>query len=171
MGSKPYIILLDGPKGSGKTSVARLLKEKLPQVDFLSLDEERRKIPNARATTEFNRQAFDIILSKIESAFDSGRGIVLDSGLSRVRVEAIEAIAQKCAASIFKYALIAPRDVLLSRVRARDEKKSKATDEERFMYTYTQQQSKDFHDFTVFDTSNTLSVDIAAKILNESSKL
>ena len=35
---KNYIILLDGPKGAGKTMTGSLLSKKLLNTDFLSLD-------------------------------------------------------------------------------------------------------------------------------------
>lgn len=167
MNSKPYIILIDGPKGSGKTSVWELLKEKLPDVEFLSLDEERRKIPNARATDDFNNQAFEIIYEKIKEALGRKKSVLLDAGVKPERIERIDQIAQTFEVPILKFALIAPQDVLLSRIRDRDMKKGKATDEERFWYTYHAQQSKDFKDFIIFDTSKIFSEEIASKIYAE----
>lgn len=160
----PYIVLIDGPKGSGKTSVWELLKEKVPDAEFLSLDEERRKIPNARATDDFNNQAFEIIYDKMRAALDVKKTIILDAGVKPERIERIYEIARAFSVRILKYALIAPAEVLLSRIRQRDQQKGKTTDEERFWYTYRAQQSKDFRDFTVFDTSIMSSQEIVSKI-------
>ena len=94
-----------------------------------------------------------IILKKIADAIAKGKGVVLDCGLVQDKHDRAVALAERLAVPLYKYALIAPRDILLSRVRERDVSKGKATDEERFEYTYGVQQAKDFEGYEVFDTS------------------
>lgn len=56
------IILLDGSKGAGKTSVGALLVEKINDVSVLSLDIERRALPNKeKSRTELNKDAFKLL--------------------------------------------------------------------------------------------------------------
>ena len=51
------IILLDGSKGAGKTSVGALLVEELNDSSILSLDIERRALPDKeKSRTELNKE-------------------------------------------------------------------------------------------------------------------
>ena len=38
---KKYLILLDGPKGSGKSNLSELLEKKLSNTEFFGIDKER----------------------------------------------------------------------------------------------------------------------------------
>ena len=59
------IILLDGSKGAGKTSVGALLIKEINDASILSLDIERRALPDKeKSRTELNKEAFEIIMRK-----------------------------------------------------------------------------------------------------------
>ena len=164
---KQFIMFLDGPKGSGKSTVGGLLKLKLSNTDFFGLDEERRKISGAKTNTEFNNQAFQAILENTEKSLVAGKNVVIDSGLKEGRIAQIHQVLSKHKASLFSYAFIAPYNVLLSRVRERDAQKGKTTDEKRFQETYATQQAKDFKNFTIFDTSKISPEDIIVQIITK----
>ena len=71
------IILLDGSKGAGKSTTASLLREKVSDNIFLSLDDIRHSIPNAMATAEYNQLAYDKLLLQAESSIKEGKNIIM----------------------------------------------------------------------------------------------
>jgi predicted kinase len=164
---KLCIIILDGPKGSGKTTIRKLLENHLPNTEFLSLDKARLSIENSKPTDDFNAQAFDILYVQIRNYLLQKKSVVLDSGVKSERMAVLQTIAKETHAAVYAYSLTAPFEILASRVRERDTLKGKVTDEERLRYTYDVQQAKSFEDYKVFDTSVCTSDEVVVSILKD----
>lgn len=168
-----YIILLDGSKGAGKTTVSELLRKQLPNLECLSVDTERRILEaqeegwRARWTrTERNQKAFDVILKKTEECLGQGMNVVIDCGWIEKRILAVEAIAERNKAKVYKFLLHAPHGVLLDRVRARDAAKGWETNVERFDEIHKHVYAKEFTDFSIIETETLKPEEIAEKIIH-----
>jgi predicted kinase len=115
------LIILNGPTGIGKSTVASRLQAKIPRSIVLDIDEIRRSFPNYRenpreslafsyqkageALEENLRNGFDVIIDKTIS--DSG---ILDS---------YSAVAAACGARVFEFILFADRPTLQKRADER----------------------------------------------------
>jgi len=143
------VILLDGPKGSGKSTLCSLLREHLSHADFLSLDEERKRLASAVVN---NPEAFEQLIKKARLALHQGKNVVIDSGVTEERLHLLEILSGECDAHLYKFSLIAPRDVLLSRVQARDAERGRGFDRDRFDFTLAAQQSKSFEGYITLDS-------------------
>lgn len=163
---KNFLILIKGPKGSGKSTTVVLLKTKLSNTEFIGLDQMRKSIPESKPTDEFNAKASDLLLSKMAELMSGRINIVVD-GISNARIAELESLVQNSGYKLLKYALTAPINVLLDRVKERDRAKGKMTDEDRFHYTYKMQQASDLSSYKVFDTSTTDTQAIVSVILKE----
>ncbi len=161
------LIILDGARGAGKSSVSALLKEKMSNTVFVGLDLIRNLITKSKANDDFNDIAFDAIYSITDSFISNGVNVVIDSGLKEGRVQKLKEIALKHKAFIFMYYLSAPKDVLWERIQKRGKERNKMPSPERFDYTFKAQQSKDFSNFTEIDTTKHDPEKIANKIYDE----
>ncbi len=150
---KNFFILLDGPKGSGKSTLSELLRQNLSNTEFFSLDTERKLLVRTDSINNDNGRAFEIIVEKLKAVFEQNKNAVLDSGISEERLKTLEMISNEYDVQLYKFSLIAPYDVLHSRVKERDMNKGKDFDKNRFDSTYKAQQSKSFSDFYVIDSS------------------
>jgi len=150
---KKYLILLDGPKGSGKSTLSGLLKQNLSNTEFFSLDGERKLLERTDSIDNDNKRAFQVITKKLKDVFEQNKNAVIDSGISEERLKTLEMISNKYDVHFHKFSLIAPYDVLHSRVKERDESKGRDFDKNRFDYTFKAQQSKSFDDFCIIDSS------------------
>ena len=149
-----FLILIDGPKGSGKSTLSELLKNNLSNTEFFSLDNERKLIEKTDSRDNDNKKAFHIITEKLEKNFEQNKSAVVDCGLSsNERVNVLDTISKKYNVEVYKYSLIAHYDVLHSRVKERDKSRGKNFDKERFDYTFNAQQSKSFDGFSIIDSS------------------
>lgn len=163
----PFVISIDGPKGAGKTTVAALVHERLPKTVVLSLDEIRRAIPEAIPTEEFNALAFKTLLQRVVECVDQQKDVIVDSGLTEERSETLkEAIKDACGVWL-PYALTASYDVLLKRVRQRDQLNKRHTNKERFERSFDRQQEKNFEGITVFETTELSPEAIADRIVED----
>jgi predicted kinase len=150
---KKFLILLDGPKGSGKSTLSGLLKEHLTETEFFSLDNERKLLERTDSIDNDNKRAFHVITEKLEDTFKQNKNAVIDSGISEERLKILETLANTYDIQIHKFSLIAPYDVLHSRVKERDKSRGKDFDENRFNLTFKGQQSKSFEDYSIIDSS------------------
>lgn len=149
---KNYLILLDGPKGSGKSTLSELLKNNLSNTEFFSLDSERKLLERTDSIDNDNKRAFDIITEKLKGVFEQNKNAVIDSGISGERLKILEMISNEYGIIFHKFSLIAPYDVLHSRVKERDESRGKDFNKNRFDFTFKAQQSKSFEDFCMIDS-------------------
>ena len=69
------IIILDGSKGAGKSTTAKLLCDVLNDSIVLSLDHERDLLVNQEGRTiqARNKEAFEVLLNKCASSIDEGK--------------------------------------------------------------------------------------------------
>src|ERR1700730_2992594 len=100
------IILLDGSKGAGKTSIGTLLVKEMYDVSMLSLDIERRALPNKeKSRTELNREAFEIIIEKAKKLLEESHNIVVDCGLLEERIKRFEDLSREKSTKLYKFFL------------------------------------------------------------------
>lgn len=160
------IILLDGSKGAGKSSVSELLLQYLKNTVYLGIDTERRKLPIENKTREdLNKEAFEGILIKTQEAVSEGKRVIVDCILTSERISQFEHISHTMNTALVKFFLKATRDTLLERVLARDKASNRETSMERFDEMYTMTHTKEFDDFNIIET-DTLSIEeIVKKIL------
>lgn len=148
-----YLVLIDGPKGSGKSTLSELLKKNLSNTEFFSLDDERKLLERTDSRDNDNKRAFQIITEKLERVFGQNKSAVVDCGLSsNERMNILDKISKKYDVKVYKFSLIAHPDILHSRVKERDESRGKVFDKERFDYTFNAQQSKSFDGFQIIDS-------------------
>lgn len=161
------VISIDGPKGSGKTTIVGLLKQKFPSLVLLSLDEIRRSIPDAIPTEEFNKLAFVTLIRRVVEQADQQKDVIIDSGLTEERVALLKDAIRDTFGVWHAYALTAPHDVLLTRLKKRDQANKRRTNEERFERSYERQQQKSFEGVTVIDTTALTAEEIAEQIAKD----
>lgn len=97
------LILLDGAKGAGKSTISNLLKDNLNNTAFIGLDLIRHLITKSKATDDFNKIAFDIIFLMVNSFLSNGISVVVDSGINKERLNKLREISLNNKASIFMF--------------------------------------------------------------------
>lgn len=149
---KKFLVLIDGPKGAGKSTISELLKGKLSNTEFFSIDEERKIIKKSGDRDEDNTRAFISITQKLVKVFEEQKNAVLDSAVFDNRLSILEDISKKYGVHLYKFSITAPPEVLRSRVKEREESKGKIFNCDRFDYTLGVVQNKSFEDFYVLDS-------------------
>ena len=168
---KPKLIILDGARGAGKSTVSALLKDKTENTAFIGLDLIRNLITKSKATDEFNAMAFDVIFSMTDSFLSNNITVVIDSGITKERDVTLKKIASKYDASVFMYYLSAPKEILWERIQKRGEERGKMPSRERFDYTFEMQQAKNFSEFVEIDTTKQNPAETAGQIYRDISSM
>jgi thymidylate kinase len=158
-----FLILLDGAKGAGKSSVCDLLQPKLPNTFFTGYKQKPKE--------EDDLVMMDVATRQLREHLNAGENVVIHNHLTEKRLQAFSQLGEECGAVVLKYHLTAPVEVLLRRLRQRDTSMGRETDEKRFHAVHRTQQAKDFSGFKSFDTTILSSEDIAESILQDLKEL
>ena len=166
---KPFVIIIDGPIGAGKSSIANLLHSKLKRTAIIRLDRIKHLI------SDYNQSHKDLQL-----ASDVGNAMVLIYLQNKINVIVEKAFTKeaflksfiknlKNKARIFIYQLDAPLKIRIKRVKKRpipyDAKKrptlKKIRDNSSHFYEFRYKKAKEF------DTSKLSTKKIVNEILKD----
>jgi predicted kinase len=147
-----YLLLIDGPKGAGKSTLSELLRNNLTDTEFFSIDEERILIEKTGDQDIDNKRAFISIVEKLVKIFEQKRNAVVDSAVFDDRLNIVENILKEYEIILHKFSLTASPDTLRTRVKEREESKGKEFNSDRFEHLLRVVQNKSFEGFHVLDS-------------------
>ncbi len=119
--NKPFFVIIDGPMGSGKTTVTKLLQDKLPRTAFLGTDKIKWFLSGFDRTSSADKEVSRAVtLGMCKEYLSRGFNVVLDQGF-REKAWAMPflKLAKKEGVRLMVYRLDASDEVLLERVAAR----------------------------------------------------
>ena len=166
MKNKLRFILLNGPIGSGKSTIANLLKSKLKRTAILSVEDIRQLISDFKYNKEDYLLTWKIIYSMCDEYFKNGISVLLEqSYCSKDNVNQFLHLAKKHKCVIGFYHLYAPRSILLERINQR--KKDYKTSKAQIISNIKKHEQMTYPDATVIDTSEMKPAEVAKLILND----
>ncbi|HBU28039.1 TPA: hypothetical protein DEB00_02905 [Candidatus Uhrbacteria bacterium] len=115
------LIIINGPSGIGKSTVAKMLHEDMPMSFLLDIDAQRRYISHYRENPEESETMSHVIGKNIVLAcFESDRDVILKKLILRANIlDAYRAIAEKYGAGIQECILWASKNFVMERTHAR----------------------------------------------------
>ena len=116
---KPFILILDGPMGSGKTTASKILNEKLEGTARVALADVKRFISGFEKDHAYNKISQEVIIVMTEEYIKRGISVIVEWAMRKERAETLKAIADKYNARFFMYQLDAPKELLIQRVKDR----------------------------------------------------
>ena len=116
---KTFIIQIDGPMGSGKTTVSKLLRQKLPDCARIALPDIKRLVPNFRENEITLKIIRDVILSMADIYLQNKICIIVEQISAPEDLIRLTKLSTKHNASLHAFRLTAPRDLRLKRVLER----------------------------------------------------
>lgn len=171
----PFLVVIDGPMGSGKTTTARLLHSKLEGTVRLERSEIKRFISNFDEDSH-NKVVQDVAMVMVDEFLKNGVSVVVEWTMSSGRVERFKEIAKKYNIRCYVYELYAPKDLLLKRVEERTRvllKKEELPDKNKeniyknFENNYSFRIDHKYKDATVIDSSKLSIEEVGERILSD----
>ena len=122
---KKFIILIDGPMGSGKSTVGELLSKKLKRTALINEDKIKWFISDFKRSKRDNAIIRSVLIEMAREFSKKSINLIIAQGFSKTHrpVTPFAKIAKQNKSKIFMYHLDAPKEILLERIKNR--KKSK----------------------------------------------
>lgn len=115
-----FLLLIDGPMGGGKSTVADLLKDKLENVLFTGLDRLKWSVSGFDRSPGQNKIVADLVLSITKTALEDGISVCVEQGFMRAEyMTPFVQLGKAMNAQVLIYQIEAPRDILKERLSAR----------------------------------------------------
>lgn len=114
------MIIIEGPVGSGKTTVGEILHKRLPRTAFVGLDRIKYFLSDFERNKEDNILSMNVVYSMMESYLKQGCNILFPQAIwKKKKLEPYFELARKFNTDVYLYQLEAPREVLLQRIKER----------------------------------------------------
>lgn len=113
---KPFIIIIDGPMGAGKTTVAKLLHLKLNRTTLLVWDEMKWLVNGLKNTSEDKNLITEIRFDIAKRFLLSGINVIVEGGFSKKeRLDLYLKLAKEQNLNLLGYYFSASEEILLER--------------------------------------------------------
>src|SRR3989338_1424432 len=80
---KKFFVVIDGPMGAGKTTVAKLLHQKIKRTALLGIDRVKWTVSDFSRSSKDNAMTADVVLAMCKEYLKHGLNIILDQGFMR----------------------------------------------------------------------------------------
>jgi predicted kinase len=124
---KPFLILIDGPMGSGKTTVAKMLHEQLKDTAHIGVDHIKRFISGFRTKPALNDISKNVVVSMTEKYLANGISVIVEQAMTAKEVDVFKRLAKKRGVVCLISQLEAPPESLTARVHQRTKLLEKPT--------------------------------------------
>lgn len=170
---KPFLIIIDGPMGSGKTTIGRLLHKELPRTAILSTDAIKFFISDFERGERDNAIAVSVLIQMCKEYVKQGINILLPQGFwKKEYMDPYIAFAKEHNLEIFIYQLEAPREVLLSRIAVRPTPAGRTpVPQDRVLRNLQTWEDNKFQVGKVFNTEQLTPEDIVKLMLEDLKKI
>ena len=161
MQDPPTFVLINGPMGSGKSTIARLLGKKLKRTAIIAIEDVRRLV-----LKEDNGLAWKVIYRMCDEYFRNHVSVLLQQTVaSQEIVNQFLRLAKRRRCIIRFYHLQAPREVLLERISKRESAKS--VSQTQALKNIKKQERIKFADARVINTATSKPAEVAQLVFND----
>ncbi len=114
-----FLILIDGPMGSGKTTTSKLINQKLPDTARVALPDIKRLVPNFQEDKNALKIIREVMEVMIDKYLENGVSVVVEQINKTEGVELLKTVAERHGAKFYAYRLNAPKEIRWIRVQDR----------------------------------------------------
>lgn len=115
------LIIINGPPGVGKSTVAEKLHKAVSLSYLLEIDALRRNISNYREQVKESRElSYYVSLAIVEACFSAGSDVIIDKAISNSTVmDRFFQVAKKYNANTYEFILNASKELVVKRAENR----------------------------------------------------
>ena len=166
--SKLSLIIIYGPAGAGKTTLADLLHDELAYTAHIGVDHIKRFISEFKTVSSHQEVSKSVINAMAGEYLQHGINVIVEQGMNGAEIAALKGIADQHGTNCLVYRLDASRAVLDERVADRTEKLNKPTiPKETIEALLKTHGDTTYPDTAVFDSGEMTTREMADRVLND----
>ena len=115
------LIILNGPAGVGKSTIASKIQSYMPEIEVISIDNLRRTMPNYRNNRQESlRLSYAYAEDYMKKYFNSGKTVIIDKCITQSEIlDRFIDIADKYGAKALEFILFAEKEIVKQRSKYR----------------------------------------------------
>ena len=167
---KPFLIIIDGPIGSGKTTVSELLHKKLRKTALISLDKIKRLVSDYKPMHKYHQLASEVGKAMVKEYLKNGWNVIIEKAFTREKfIKKYLNFNKNKGIRVFVYQIMIPFDIAIKRVRQREKFRNQISklSTNRIKRNYRHYDSYGYKKAKIFDSLKLKPEKIAAEILKE----
>lgn len=162
----PFLLLLDGMTGSGKTTTSKKMAEKIPRLATIGLDKVKLFISDFERGDRDNGIARDITIAMTKIYLASNISVCVDQPIKSDEISVYEDIAKEYSVPIYKIQMFADPEVALKRIQERMKSWDKPTPMELVHRNISIFKSKKDNGFYQIDTTSKSIDEVLSEVFN-----
>lgn len=163
---KPFLLIIDGMTGAGKSTVALLLSQSIPRVAVIGMDKVKRFISDFERGERDNSIARKIIFEMTKIYFDHNISVIIDQSFkSDHELKLYEKLAREYSLPIYKVQLHTTPKIAFTRVTHRQKDWRDKMPQERIKRNISLFKNRKKYGFITIDTSKISSNEVVGTIL------
>lgn len=162
----PFLLLLDGMTGSGKTTVSNKLAEKIPRLATIGLDKVKLFISDFERGDRDNNIGRDIIIEMTKIYLANNISVIVDQPIRSNEISVYEGIAKEYSVPIYKIQMFADTEIVFKRIMERMKSWDNPTSEEQVHKNISFFKSKKDNGFYQIDTTTKSIDEVVVEIFN-----
>jgi predicted ABC-type ATPase len=163
----PFLLIIDGMTGAGKTTTARLLADSIPRLAVVGMDKIKKFISDFERGERDNLIARDVTFEMTRSYLEHNISVVIEQPFrSESEINKYDDLAKEYSIPIYKFQLVVNPELAFERVVNRQKDSETKNPEDRIKRNISLFENREHLGFRLVDTSNLLN-DEAAKIILE----
>ncbi|MDD3303000.1 MAG: zeta toxin family protein [Candidatus Gracilibacteria bacterium] len=163
---QPFLLLIDGMTGAGKTTVSGLLSKEIPRLAVIGMDKVKRFISDFERGERDNGIAKDVVFEMTKKYLDYDISVIVEQPFKTYEeLERYEEISKKYKIPLYKVQLFTSPEIALNRVLNRQKNLEFKISEDRIKRNIDFFEKKD-KGFLVIDTSDISSEEVKSKIVD-----
>jgi predicted kinase len=160
------LILITGPAGAGKTTLADYLHDELSYTAHIGVDHIKRFISEFRDIPTHQEVSKKVIVAMTHAYLKDGISVIVEEGMSRSEVEEFATLAQKHDAAFFVYRLSLSKEISDDRAQKRQAALNKPPiAEEELAKHFMVHEENDYPDVVVLDAGNMTTEEMGKRVL------
>ena len=124
MKTRQFVVIINGPAGSGKTTIAKELWQRLPRTALICLDDIKWAISDCGDQDLDTASA--VGQAMVKKYLEAGLNVIIEKAFLKAEyVKPFVDIAEQSKATVYQFCIEAPLPVLIERTRKRYSKRKK----------------------------------------------